>query len=200
MKTFGFFLVVFMGSMFNPQTLVSQTKGTVKDPRDGQVYKTVQIGVQWWMAENLNYKTPKSFYYLTDSSFAKTFGRLYIYEDALKACPSGWHLPADAEWTQLAEYLGGDDDAGGVMKDTDSGLWNFLVTGEDNSSGFSALPGGCHSTDWKFGMMRFLGFWWTATPNNNASSWYRYLEAGYTKVFRADAKKMNGFSIRCVKD
>jgi uncharacterized protein (TIGR02145 family) len=178
----------------------AQTTGTLKDPRDGQIYKTVKIGDQWWMAQNLNYKTSDSFCYLLDSSFSKTYGRLYVYDDAKNACPAGWHLPDDAEWTKLSDYLGGSGIAGGKMKATNTGLWNYFDISDSNSSGFSALPGGCHSTDWEFGLMKFLGFWWTSTAYTDLSAWDRYMECGLTELSRADAKKMNGFSVRCVKD
>lgn len=194
------FAVSLLCSFFLMAGCIAQNTGTLKDQRDGCDYKTIKIGDRWWMAENLNYKTGRSFCYLLDSSFTKTYGRLYVYVDAKNACPAGWHLPGDAEWTKLSDYLGGENVAGGKMKETSSGLWDYFNKSDTNESGFSGFPGGCHSTDWEFGLMRFLGFWWTATSHTEASAWNRYMECGYKELFRKDSKKMNGFSVRCVKD
>jgi uncharacterized protein (TIGR02145 family) len=97
--------------------------GTFTDTRDGHEYKTIQIGTQTWMAENLAYlptTTPittwsntEPCYYVYD--YAK-YGVLYNWTAALTACPTGWHLPSDAEWTVLLNYLGGQNVAGGKMK------------------------------------------------------------------------------------
>jgi uncharacterized protein (TIGR02145 family) len=181
-------------------TAAAQTTGTFKDPRDGNTYKTVKIGDQWWMAQNLNFRTANSFYYLHDSSYSAIYGRLYVFEDAKKACPSGWHLPGDEEWTKLTDYLGGEPVAGNKMKETRNGHWDYFNPKDTNSSGFSGLPGGCHSSDWEFGLMRFLGFWWTSTSFDALSSWNRHLECGHPEIFRNTQKKVDGFSVRCIKD
>jgi uncharacterized protein (TIGR02145 family) len=103
----------------NPDT-TGQT--TFTDPRDGQTYNIVQIGNQTWFAENLNYATGNSWCYDNNDSNCNIYGRLYDWQTALTACPSGWHLPSDAEWTVLTDYLGGDTVAGLKMKNTTG--WN----------------------------------------------------------------------------
>ena len=115
-----------------------QQKNEFTDVRDGKVYKTVKIGNQTWMAENLNYVTANSWEFDNSSTNGDVYGRLYTWEAALTACPSGWHLPSDAEWTILTDDLGGESVANEKMKSTSR--WDYNGNGT-NSSGFNALPG-----------------------------------------------------------
>ena len=81
--------------------------GTFVDSRDGKTYKTTKIGTQWWMAENLAYNVGDGCWaYNNDESNVATYGRLYIWEAAQAACPSGWHLPSENEWKQLEMAIG----------------------------------------------------------------------------------------------
>ncbi len=113
---------------------------------DGNNYATVQIGsgksVQTWMAENLNYITGNSWCYNDNTSNCDIYGRLYDWQTALGACPSGWHLASDAELTALTDFLGGVWIAGGKMKETGTAHWFSPNYGATNSSGFTARPGG----------------------------------------------------------
>ena len=90
------------------------------DSRDGKEYKTIKIGEQVWMAENLAYKpySGKYWAYDNDNSNLEKFGYLYDWETACNVCPNGWHLPNDNEWIELTEYLGGKEVAGTMMKET----------------------------------------------------------------------------------
>jgi uncharacterized protein (TIGR02145 family) len=144
------------------------TYGSMTD-QEGNVYKTIVIGTQEWMAENLNasiYRNGDAIatglsdadwentintqqgawaYYNNDASYACPYGKLYNWYacvDARQLCPVGWHVPTDAEWTVLTDYLGGESVAGGKMKTTGTSLWNSPNQGATNSSGFSAVPGG----------------------------------------------------------
>jgi hypothetical protein len=92
-------------SVVDPSTVVM---GVMVDSRDGQTYKTVTIGTQIWMAENLNYETTNSYCYDDDPSNCSKYGRLYTWAAATKACPIGWHLPSDDEWNTLFTAVGGD--------------------------------------------------------------------------------------------
>ncbi|HOR61199.1 MAG TPA: FISUMP domain-containing protein [Bacteroidales bacterium] len=133
------------------------------DPRDNNTYRTVQIGNQIWMAENLKYlpsvvgpgtgSKTNPYYYVYDyvgtnvdaakqSAIYTTYGVLYNWEAAKTACPTGWHLPSDAEWTILTNYLGGEAVAGGKLKETGTTHWNSPNEGATNETDFTALPGG----------------------------------------------------------
>ncbi|MEI8133570.1 MAG: FISUMP domain-containing protein [bacterium] len=132
------------------------------DTRDGQIYKTVCIGKQVWMAQNLNYNVAGSHCPYDDGSLCAKYGRSYDWKTVLAGsdtttkipsgvqgiCPKGWHIPSPGEFDQLVTFLGGPSLAGGKMKDTV--LWDSPNAGATNSSGFSALPAGL----------------WTGTPNN----------------------------------
>lgn len=113
---------------------------TMVDARDGTVYQTVCIGNQVWMAENLKYDIGYNWCYENNPSMCDNFGRLYDWETALVACPTGWHLPSEAEFQELIDALGGNSVAGGKLKATTG--WSTPNTGATNSSGFSALGGG----------------------------------------------------------
>lgn len=162
------------------------------DVRDGRKYKIVKIGTQTWMAENLNYNTSNSW-----CNQCETYGRLYTYDAAKGACPSGWHLPSDTEWTTLINYLGGEEVAGGKMKATK--LWNSPNDGATNSSGFTAFPGGGASTNGYFnGLGDNVSFWSTTEDYNNV--WCRSLGSCCNFTYRFTTAKGEGASVRCMKD
>jgi len=182
--------------------------GTFTDPRDGQTYNTVEIGSQEWFAENLNYETSNSWWYDNSSANGDVYGRLYTWEAALTACPSGWHLPSDEEWKTLEMFLGMSqsqaDDI--VSRGTDEGKklkstygWNSNGNGTD-AVGFKALPGGVRTISGQFGYLDFYGTWWSATAHASTSAWYRDLSYYTDKVLRYDDNKEVGFSVRCLRD
>jgi len=116
------------------------------------------------------------------------------------ACPEGWHLPSDAEWTTLSDYLGGISYAGGKLKEAGTAHWTGPNTGATNESGFTALPGGYHRNDGIFYFIGSNGYWWSSTDHNTSSAWYRNLCNSYSDVFRYTSTKDIGFSVRCVRD
>jgi uncharacterized protein (TIGR02145 family) len=211
------------------QSLNSTITGTFTDSRDEHVYKWVKIGNQVWMAENLAYLPAVSppmtgsniepYYYVYDyfgSSVAEakatakyvTIGVLYNWLAAKAACPSSWHLPKDTEWKQLEMKLGMTQkqadstgyrgtDQGTQMKSASG--WNNSGYGS-NSSGFSAIPGGCRYSGNHFFNITLFGYWWSATEDNTAIAWNRYVSVDYAVVNRGNAKKEYGFSVRCVKN
>jgi len=188
--------------------------GEMMDTRDGQVYKTVVIGTQTWMAENLNYKVDSSWCYNNSTDSCSKYGRLYewasamavdaIYNGAILgdsinhqgACPAGWHISTDAEWTILENAVGGEDVAGTALKST-SGWYND-GNGTD-AYGFSALPGGNYNGSDFYGVGNF-GTWWTATECSSTGAYYRYMYYGSRDVDTDNHSKTYGRSLRCLKD
>ena len=130
---------------------------TYTDARDGQVYPTVQIGTQCWLQKNMNYVTGNSWCYDSSATYCDEYGRLYDWQSAQGACPSGWHLAGDDEWTVLTTFLTGGTGPGTKMKSTSG--WYQDGNG-DNSSGFTGLPGGRRFYDGSFiYLTRSAGFW-----------------------------------------
>ncbi|HNW90215.1 MAG TPA: FISUMP domain-containing protein [Bacteroidales bacterium] len=189
------------------------------DPRDGNVYQTVTIGAQVWMAENLRYlpsvvgpstsSVTTPYYYVygydgTDVNAAKaasnytTYGVLYNWPAACSSCPTGWYLPSDAEWTQFTDYLGGTSIAGGKLKETGTTHWNSPNTGATNETGFTALGGGYREYVGGFGGIKVAGHWWSTTGYNATNAYRRYMSNGSTGVGRSYYPKNAGFSVRCV--
>lgn len=168
------------------------------DIRDDKSYRSVRIGTQTWMAENLDYYTSGSWCYDDKTSNCDKYGRLYNWIAALKACPQGWHLPSDEEWTVLVNYLGGVDIAGGKLKSTSS--WNYPNVGASNRSIFSALPGGSRNGNGYFDYLGESSHFWSSTEINGFLSSYWYLENYSSEVFRYGFSKDYARSIRCLKN
>lgn len=210
----------FYGNTLSFNTLNSVT---VNDA-EGYEYKTITIGSQTWMAENLNttfYKDGSSIPLVTDDSkwagltspaccwykneeesFRPEYGTLYNWYavNTGKLCPEGWHIPGDAEWTILANYLGGEGLAGGKMKEPGVTYWVDPNNGATNSSGFTALPGGFRYFDGKFFDLGFSGYWWSSSQYNEQGAWFRFLYYENSNLYRFSNNIKNGFSVRCLKD
>jgi uncharacterized protein (TIGR02145 family) len=162
---------------------------------EGQTYKTVKIGEQTWMAENLNYEAEGSKCYDNNTANCTKYGRLYNWETAMTACPSGWHLPSNAEWTILTDYVGSD--AGTKLKSTSG--WPSIGNGTDNY-GFSALPGGFGNSSGGFSTVGDYGYWWSTTETNSINAYCRYMFYVYSDVIRDFNSKSNLYSVRCLQD
>jgi uncharacterized protein (TIGR02145 family) len=193
------------------QAEIAQSTGTFTDPRDGQTYKTFSFKnastgkTVTWMAQNLNYKVQGSYAYDDKESNRKKFGLLYTWEAAKKACPKGWHLATDSEWSTLVNKFGGREKAGEALKSVSG--WAEDGNGT-NSSGFNALPGGILRSS-GYGDLDHFGFWWTSSPTGEESkAWGWNLHYGgpssdkpaKKKVFRYDAYVSNAISVRYVRD
>ena len=207
-------------AVFNP----SVNYGTMTD-QDGNVYKTVTIGTQTWMAENL--RTTKyndgtaiplvtnntTWVNLTTAAYCNykntsntdtiaTYGRLYNWYtvNTGKLAPTGWHVPTDAEWATLTTYLGGESVAGGKLKEPGTTHWRSPNTVATNETGFTALPGGYRKNTGYFILIGTGGYWWSATENYASDVWGRAMNYIYSEVYSDDASKKLGFSVRCVRD
>jgi uncharacterized protein (TIGR02145 family) len=170
--------------------------GSLTDSRDAKTYKTVKIGNQVWMAENLNYKTGKSWCYDGDNSNCEKYGRLYDWNTANTACPSGWHLPSHEEWNGLVAVSGGAV-AGKTLKSTSG--WDGNGNGVDGN-GFSAMPGG-GLYDGYFHDYGEEGVWWAATAESGSKFAYS-LDMISTKDRVSAGKRFKhyGLSVRCLQD
>lgn len=136
--------------------------------------------------------------YNDDIKNVAKYGYLYTYETAKNVCPTGWHLPSDAEWTTLTDYLGGEDIAGGKLKSTIT--WDSPNTGASNACGFTALPGGYIYNGGSFYSIGSNGDWWSATEDNATGAWNRVMDYDKSNVARNGDDKTLGFSVRCIKD
>jgi len=115
-------------------------------------------------------------------------------------CPTGWHIPTDAEWTTLTDYLGGVYVAGGKLKETGTTHWATPNTGATNETGFTALPGGDRDGTGAYGYVGYGSFWWSSTEFSTTFAWNRTMSYSNTSVFRNIIDERNGFSVRCVRD
>ena len=167
------------------------------DERDAQIYKTVKIGNQVWMAENLNYKTENSYCYNDSTTYCDMYGRLYTWDVAMEICPSGWHLPDTTDWKILVESVGGWNEAGKILKSKTG--WISFENGDNY--GFSLLPGGFRHGGGTFNLKGFTAYLWVASENPDTTSYARSIVAEYAAIDSfSDALKDNAYSVRCIKD
>ena len=131
-------ILLLLGILLGCIYLKNSNVGTMTDSRDGKKYKTVQIGKQIWMAENLAYETPYSWDIVSEKT-GRHYGRAYPWQVALKACPEGWHLPSEKEFLNLLEFLGGRDNS-----ETGKKLLPRTFFGRLNVTGFDAQMVGSH--------------------------------------------------------
>jgi len=205
----GCYLLLF-SVLFSGQ-IQSQNYATMDDPRDNQSYRTVQIGGQVWMAENLNYAVEGSRFYLDDTVFCDKLGRLYRYELALTVCPEGWHLPSDEEWKTMEIAMGmkpkeaDKNDYRGIRKNM------VLELVEGGSSGFDIKFGGAYKNFYDyFGTKSGLdyvaidskAFFWTSTifKGRTNMAWARFLKVHDNAINRSAFFTLSAYSVRCVKD
>lgn len=167
----------------------------------GRTYKTIKIGQQEWMAQNLNYDVGYGCYcYENKQPNCNKYGKLYTWAAAKLAAAEiiGWHLSSDTEWTQLENLLGGSSNAGKKLKSTSG--WKNSGNGT-NSSGFSALAGGYRYGGGRFclDMGSYVGFW-TASTGSSSRAWRRYLSCDDSEVSRDNDYEDSGYSVRLVRD
>ena len=192
---------------------------------DGNVYKTIKIGTQRWMAENLKttkfrngdpipnvsenlaWKSLTTGAYCWNNNNATSnkvnYGALYNWfavADNRNLAPIGWHVATDDDWTLLTSYLQGVNVAGGKLKETGFNHWSNPNIGATNSSGFTALPGGYRGGSGAFYGVGSGGIWWSSKVRDANNAWGRYLRYGEAKITRDSGGKTYGFSVRCVKD
>jgi uncharacterized protein (TIGR02145 family) len=214
--------VMFLTTALHQETRSQQTS-TMTDNRDGKIYKTVTIGNQTWMAENLDYATNYgSWCYNNNNKNCEKFGKLYNWETAKDGCPSGWHLPSEAELDLLIKYLGGWEVAGAKLKSNSywrtkhDSLTNYAYVDVDddagpnattkrdsiliNSSNFNGLAGGGYYIGNIFDYIGRYGTWWTTSKFNEYNSCYYYIYDKSSGMGKYHALNTCGFSVRCIKN
>ena len=186
--------------------------------------QTINIGTQVWMTKNLEVSTfrngdpipeaktaeewkkaginkqPAWCYYKNDPANGAKYGKLYNWHavnDPRGLAPKGWHVPSDADWQQLTDYLGGWE-AGGKMKSTTG--WTAPNIDASNRSGFSGLPGGVRDDDGTFSDVGNYGSWWSSTEFSTGTAWNRYLYYKDGDEGAGYYSKASGFSVRCIRD
>jgi uncharacterized protein (TIGR02145 family) len=181
---------------------------TFTDIRDGQEYKSVKIGEQTWMAENLNYDTANSICYNNDTNNGAIYGRLYNFTAARTACPDGWHLPSKEDWCTLFSYVdptaicgnpgGVGTDAAYKLKSTSG--WVSDGNGSD-AFGFKCLPGGQYGAQGYFDEIGETGFFYASTTyplGNLTHMFYMAYQDNFVVMMPVDT--ISYLSVRCVKD
>ena len=195
---------------------------------DNNTYKTVTIGTQEWMAENLKvskYNDGTEIPNITDNTQWKNlrsgawanynnaaaknakYGKLYNWYAVSKTtngnknvCPTGWHVPTDAEWIVLTDYLGGRSIAGGKMKEVGTTSWNSPNTNSTNTSLFTGLPGGDRYYSGDYNNIGSDGYWWSSSEYDTSDAWYRALGNFSGDAYSYNNSKKIGLSVRCLRD
>jgi uncharacterized protein (TIGR02145 family) len=211
--------------LVSPDPTQPEQYDSIIDTRDGQIYKIVKIGDQWWMQENLNIGTRidnsqnssdngtiEKYCYNNSDSLCNIYGGLYQWDEMMDynltdtniigttngICPLNWHIPTDKEWKELETSLGmtwKEADKFNVWRGSDEG--DQLKSG--STSGFEAMFGGDLVTD-IFAEEGTAGLFWTSQETDNLHSYFREISSGYSRIFRGDNTKNSGFSVRCIKD
>ena len=197
--------------------------GSMTDSRDGQSYKTVSIGSQTWMAQNLNYETANSYCYSNTPSNCTKYGRLYTWAAAMDSagtwsangkgcgdaktctptypvrgvCPTGWHLPTKAEFETLFTAVGGSSTAGTKLKSTSG--WVENGNGTDGYS-FSALPAGYWNRYQSYDYVGSFAAFWSSTEDDSSYAYSMDLQYNSDYAGLSPWYKYHGYSVRCVKD
>jgi uncharacterized protein (TIGR02145 family) len=208
------------GETYNSANLICENnilKTKFTDSRDGKGYTAITIGSQTWMAENLNYDISGSVCYEGRDANCEKYGRLYNWSTATGgasgsslspsgvqgACPVGWHLPSDDEWTELMDYIGGVSTAGKKLKAM-SGWNNGGFAGVDGNGtdeyGWSALPGGLGASGNYFDAVGNHGHWWSATEGVAYYARRWSMSYDYESVSWGNGERATLFSVRCVQD
>ena len=217
------YFLLFISCTKKEEVQENQSIITVTD-MDGNIYSAVTIGSQVWMAANLkttryrdgspitNETDDATWAWLTTGAYCNydndpvnnnTYGRLYNWHAVNSGilAPTGWHVPSDAEWAVLESFLGEESKAGGKLKEAGTAHWYSPNVEATNSTGFTALPGGSRFSTGSFYNLTYTGYFWSSTGGTDpAYAWYRYLDFNNGFVMRSEYYKVEGLSVRCIKD
>lgn len=197
--------------------------GTMQDI-EGNTYKTIKIGEQTWMAENLRatkYNNGDTIPQVTDDTqwamlaapaycwyqndkenSGKTYGALYSWFTVAtgKLCPAGWRVPSDTAWNELVTYLGGEKGIANKLMKEGTTLWKNLTVTPTNESGFSAIPGGKRDMSGHFYDQGTFAGWWTSTEFSPGYILIKHLQNSSDDLHTLGYVKFNGLSVRCIKE
>jgi uncharacterized protein (TIGR02145 family) len=205
------------------QSTIWECGCSITDSRDDKTYGTVLIGTQCWLAQNLNYGTrincnqtqsnnsvAEKYCHLDQETNCDIYGGLYQWNEMMQytatpgvqgICPAGWHLPTNTEMTTLMNYLGGLEVAGGKLKETGTVHWLSPNTGATDEVDFTALPGSYRDYLGGFGPTGTRTSYWTSNPNGSTYAYdIALLNDTDDATLNSGAMKVNGFSVRCVKN
>jgi uncharacterized protein (TIGR02145 family) len=215
-----FFVVSLIACTGTPKTIINETVTDI----DGNVYHTITIGTQVWLMENLRttkyndgtvipfivdaadvwyeLNAPGYCWYDNDESSKNITGALYNWYavNTGKLAPKGWRVPSDEDWQILIDYLGGENIAGGKMKETGSAHWFEPNTGATNSSGFTALHSGYRGKEGFIPLSIGAALFWSSSEFDDKDILIHYLSYNNEAVGRKNGGKYHGLSVRCVKD
>jgi uncharacterized protein (TIGR02145 family) len=196
----------------------AQSTGSGLMDIDGNTYKSILLGKQEWMMDNLKvtkYRNGQPIPHIQDSivwnawkNGAYVFykndtkhGILYNWmavNDSRGVCPTGWHVPSSFEWDTLAKFLGGNEVAGGKMKAKLH--WETPNTSATNESSFHALPKGMYGVNGSFNNIGKNAYWWSSSEHGVSSAWGREIGFNEPSLFAGHGDKRDGLSVRCIKD
>ena len=211
------------GSGYTLDEVITPLLGQIEESCETTSLPEVTIGTQTWTASNLNVTTYRNgdiipevtdpveweslttgawCHYNNDPANEAVYGKLYNWHavnDPRGLAPAGWHVPTDAEWTVLTDYLGGESVAGGKLKEAGTTHWIAPNTDAINNYDFTALPGGYRANDGGYDGIGVNGGWWSSSENGTDNAWGRGLSYYYGDAYRVNGYKEDGFSVRLVK-
>lgn len=196
--------------------------GSVTDI-DGNTYRTIRVGDQEWMAENLRVtryndknsiahisdalmwsgqSAPAWCWYDNDRNYDAPYGKLYNWYAVAtgKLCPTGWHVPTMADWTILIDFLGGENKAGGKIKEVGLNHWQSPNTGATNESSLTGLPGGTRDENGTYVNIGSYGIWWSSTASSISVANCQIVSYFGEKIISSGNSKGFGNSVRCLRD
>ena len=175
--------------------MIGKEVHSLTDFRDGQHYRVVEINHKYWMADNLNFETDESWWYNNNPDLGERFGRLYTWDAAKEACPPGWRLPTDEEWSEMIRYFDPDFEYYST-----TAIRDLYYSYEESE--FDAMPGGQVNELGYFSYLGAHGTYWSSTLMDTEDAFcYGFMDtSGGGMVTKYFSSTGNGYSCRCIKD
>ncbi|MCF8381712.1 MAG: hypothetical protein K9H49_19210 [Bacteroidales bacterium] len=174
----------------------AQEKSSFIDPRDGKEYKTIQIGKQIWMGENLSYNISGSYTYNDKEVLEEVYGRLYEWQPAVESCPKGWHLPDLEEWNTMINMMSGLIVSGSAQEIKNDENKTSLV----HCTEFNSIPSGSRDPLGNYINLEEFAYYWTSTEGDSMTAVRKIISGGGLSIGGGYGNKTSAYSVRCVKD